>query len=227
MDPDRLRRALATYGGRVDHDRGHPRWWVTDPSPDATRTAEELGMVERRRLFQMRRPLPLDADLVAGHTVATRPFDASRDVDAWLEVNNAAFEWHPDQGGWTRATLEDHLRADWFDPEGFLVHDHTGDDGRPTMAGFCWTKVHPATHAEPPRGEIFVIAVAPAFAGRGLGTALTVAGLDHLWTRHATPVGMLYVEHDNHAAVATYRKLGFDVHSTDVAYEPASDGGAQ
>ena len=29
---------------------------------------------------------------------------------------------------------------------------------------------------------------------------------------------MLYVEADNSAAVKTYQRLGFDVHSTDAAY---------
>lgn len=222
MDPDGLRRAARTHGGRVDHDRGHPRWWVTDPTPDADRAAAGLGMVARRRLFQMRRNLPLAPDVVARHVVDTRPFDPSTDTDAWLEVNNAAFAWHPDQGGWTRAELDEQMAQPWFDADGFLVHERADPDGRTTMAGFCWTKVHPATTDGPALGEIFVIAVAPAFTGRGLGTALTVAGLDHLWTHARTPVGMLYVEHDNDAAVATYRKLGFDVHAVDVAYEPAT-----
>ena len=53
----------------------------------------------------------------------------------------------------------------------------TRSDGR--LAGFCWTKVH--DDEEPPLGEIYVIAVDPDFVGRGLGRALTVAGLRPTW----------------------------------------------
>ena len=109
----------------------------------------------------------------------------------------------------------------WFDLDDFRIADLDG-----TMAGFCWTKVHPETATEPRLGEIYVIAVAPARVGTGLGTALTVAGLDWLWTRRHTPVGMLYVESDNDRALATYRRLGFRIHSTDVAFEPAPTAAA-
>lgn len=216
MGPDEIERTAARLGGRVDHERGHPRWWVTDPGPDVVDAAHALGLAESRRLHQMRRPLPLDPEVVGRHLVPTSAFDPRRDADEWLAVNNAAFAWHPDQGGWTRAVLDARIAEGWFDAEGFRIHRRDGE-----IAGFCWTKVHPAPGSEPAIGEIYVIAVAPAFAGHGLGTALTVAGLDWLWTHAATPVAMLYVEHDNHAAVATYRKLGFEVHSDDVAFEPA------
>ena len=52
---------------------------------------------------------------------------------------------------------------------------------------------------------------------RGLGRALTVAGLASLHDR-GIRVGMLFVAADNDAAVGLYRALGFEIHRTDRAY---------
>jgi mycothiol synthase len=118
-------------------------------------------------------------------------------------------------------------KADWFDPEGFLVAedpdapdgpDGTGGHG---LKGSCWTKIH--RHTKPELGEIYVISVDPSQHGRGLGKALTVAGLEWLAAQDIT-VGMLYTDADNEAAVALYEHLGFTVHHVDREYLRA--GGA-
>jgi mycothiol synthase len=170
----------------------------------------------------MRVPLPLDDAVVtsAAH-VATRPFERGRDEDAWIEVNNAAFAGHPEQGGWDVATLRQREAQPWFDPSGFLLHER---DGR--LAAFCWTKVH--ADAAPILGEIYVIAVHPDFHGLGLGKALSVAGLGHLAGVGIT-TGMLYVDRDNVAAVELYRRLGFTPHRTDRAFigHVPADAGAR
>jgi mycothiol synthase len=127
------------------------------------------------------------------------------DDDAWLEVNNRAFAWHPDQSDRTRADLAALQAEAWFRPDGFLVHE--GDDG--ILDGFCWTKIH-ADH-EPPLGEIYVIGVDPGRHGHGLGRALVVAGLDWLATQ-GLGQAMLYVEADNEPARHLYRSLGFAEH---------------
>jgi len=62
-----------------------------------------------------------------------------------------------------------------------------------------------------------VIAVDPAFHGRGLGRQLTLAGLDSISGRGIT-LANLYVDAGNAAAVALYRRLGFHVHRTRVAF---------
>jgi mycothiol synthase len=183
-------------------------WWTHDPAV-AGPIAGSLGLVPGRALLQMRRPLPLPDAEASDRDVAVRPFRVGHDEAAWLAVNNAAFAWHGEQGGWDLATLQQREHEPWFRPDGFLLHER---DGR--LAGFCWTKLHPGT---PVVGEIYVIAVHPDFHGHGLGRALTVAGLRWLHTAGATE-GMLYVDAGNHAAVRLYETLGFHTAHTDQAY---------
>lgn len=196
---------LRAVRGAVD---GPLYWWVHGAAPVHERIAAALGMSSERRLLQLRRPLPTGLD--AG--VATRPFVPGQDEPAWLEVNNRAFAWHPEQGGWDLPTLQAREAEPWFDPSGFLLHER---DGR--LAAFCWTKLHPATATDPELGEIYVIAVDPDFAGLGLGTALTLAGLESIAT-HDVTTGMLYVDESNTTAVKLYDRLGFTTHRIDVAY---------
>ena len=66
-------------------------------------------------------------------------------------------------------------------------------------------------------GEIYVVAVDPALQKQGLGVEITLAGLQWLSER-GVATGMLYVEHDNVAALRTYESVGFQLHHVDRAY---------
>ncbi len=195
--------AFAADGG------GALTWWVDDPPPTIAALAAASGLSPSRALHEMRRSLPHErhAEIV---TRAFQPGDA--DEAAWLAVNNRAFAGHPEQGGWTPATLAARLAADWFDPDGLRLYEL---DGR--LAGFCWTKIHPATADDPELGEIYVIAADPDFAGRGLGTQLTLAGLDSL-TERGVATADLYVDAANTAAFGLYTRLGFHIHRTRTAF---------
>ena len=180
-------------------------WWAhDDPSSQAVGAA--LGLQRDRQLLMMEAPLPV----ATTSRVTVRPFRVGTDESSWLIVNNAAFAAHGEQGGWD-PTLQQRQAEDWFDPDGFLLHER---DGR--LAGFCWVKMHPASGAAP-TGEIYVIAVHPDFHGLGLGRDLTVAGLEYMSTLGAG-TAMLYVDATNTAAVNLYRSLGFETAHTEQSY---------
>ncbi len=196
--------------------------WESPWSPALDERLAEAGLDRVRLLHQMRRELPLPADVVdATRPIETRALrvDDPADVAAVLGVNNRAFHWHPEQGGWGPEQLAERRSEAWFDPAGFLVHE----DPAGRIDGFCWTKVHPALDAatpdgpRPEAGEIYVIAADPSAQGTGLGRALTVAGLEHLATA-GLELALLYVEADNEAAVTMYERMGFRVHHSDAGY---------
>ncbi len=187
--------------------------WVLEPDRTDDEAAAGAGFRHQRDLLQQRVPLPLGEEPRWPPGVEVRPFVPGQDDAAWLTVNNRAFADHPEQGGWVEATLERRIAEPWFDSKGFLLAFDA--DG---LAGYCWTKVHPATDADPELGEIFVIGVDPSRQGSGLGKALVVAGLSHLADRGIL-TGMLFVDGDNEAALRLYASLGFTTHRMDRAYE--------
>ena len=182
--------------------------WSHGDSPAAARLAESLGFVRVRELWQMRRAL--DADLPAVPDVPgvrVRTFRPGEDDETWLALNARAFAGHPEQGAMTRVDLERRVSEPWFDSAGFFLAERAG-----RLVGFHWTKVH--GHGV---GEVYVVGVDPAAQGNGLGRLLTLTGLHHLRDRGLDCV-LLYVESDNPAAVAVYRRLGFEHVATDALY---------
>ena len=195
---------------------GEIHWWVLGPGTGADTVARHHGLRQGRTLHQMRTSLPLPVTATGNPLTDVRPFRPGSDENDWLDVNNAAFQAHPEQGGWTIDALRQRETEPWFDPNGFLLH-HRAD----RLAAFCWTKVHHSS--QPVLGEIYVIAVHPDFHGLGLGKALTVAGLSYLSAQGIT-TGMLYVDRDNTAAFHLYQGLGFTVHRTDQTFVGKVEG---
>jgi mycothiol synthase len=225
-----LGRALVTEAMVVADERagrapGRLRLWAHGDHPSATALAMTLGFERWRVLWQMRRSLyaPV-AEPVLPDGVALRTFEPGADDATWVALNAAAFAGHPDQGRWTLADLRLRMKEPWFDPAGFLLAEREADR---ELLGFHWTKIHGADrvvrprdaspHPHEPIGEVYVLGVAPAANGTGLGTALTLAGLRHLRGR-GLDQAMLYVDETNTGAVRLYGKLGFARWATDVAY---------
>jgi len=204
----------------LDRTQGRIRFWAHGTLPAAKATATALGLSPVRELMQMRRSLRDLPDAEVPDDIDIRTYTGPSDDAELLRVNNAAFAWHPEQGGWTEAEIEERRGEGWFDPEGlFLAFDHGSD----RLLGFHWTKVHAE---EPGLGEVYIVGVDPQAQGRGLGRLLTQVGVASLARKlggDANPVVMLYVESDNAAAVRTYERLGFSVHSVDTAYAATID----
>jgi mycothiol synthase len=186
------------------------RFWAHGDLPAAAGLAARLGLSRVRELRRMRVELtepPVEPELPAG--VSLRAFRPGADEAAVVAVNRRAFSWHPEQGAMTEADVRDREAEDWFDPAGFLL----AVDERDALVGFHWTKVHPGG-----LGEVYVVGVDPDRQGGGLGRALTLAGLAHLWRTGIRRV-MLYVESDNAPAVRVYARLGFELWNADVQYQ--------
>ena len=222
VDPDARGRGIGTALVRAAIERQGAVWAYGD-LPAARTVADRLHLVRSRVLLQMRRALPAGpggGPLPSG--VRIRTFRPGRDDEALLGVNARAFATHPEQGRLDLAGLRDEMSQDWFDSDGlFLAVSDPGD----RILGFHWTKVHEraagATEATYPIGEVYVLGVDPDAGVRGLGTVLTDAGLRYLADRGLSTV-MLYVEADNERALRLYRRAGFVVHLTNVAYRPSS-----
>jgi len=211
----RIVQELLDRAGRSEVAAGRLRLWAHGEHPGALALATTLGFTQARVLWQMRRSLL--APLAEPHLpegVHLRPFVVGADEREFLRVNNAAFDWHPEQGGWDLDQVKLREAEPWFDPKGFLLAVDADD----RLLGFHWTKVHgDGGHSHEPIGEVYVLGVDPSARGMHLGAALTLAGLRHLRDRGLRQV-MLYVEADNDAAVRVYRDLGFTRWDTDVSY---------
>jgi mycothiol synthase len=174
--------------------------WSHGNHPAAAALAPRFGLRRVRDLWVMRRSLD-GLPALESAPVDVRPFRVGVDEDAFLAVNAAAFAHHPEQGGMTRADLEDRTAEPWFDPDGFFLA-WRGDE----LLGYHWTKVHGS--GPDAFGEVYVVGIAPAAQGGGIGRLLTLTGLRHLASRGLSEV-ILYVESDNAPAIGVYERLGF------------------
>lgn len=192
--------------------------WSHGDHPAAKHLAQKHGLGRDRVLYQMRTDSGLSLDALpetqAPDGVEIRSF-APGDEDGWLSVNNAAFDWHPEQGGQTRADIDAVVTAADFDPETFVIAARDGE-----VIGFHQTKITD-TDDEGRLGEVYVVGVDPRIHAKGVGKALTVEGMRRMVAAGAETIE-LYVESDNAPALGLYERLGFHVAVAHVAYAPAS-----
>ncbi|NAZ83066.1 mycothiol synthase [Kineococcus sp. R8] len=200
------------------------RLWSHGDTPGAAALAAAGGWARVRELWRMERPLAGVEDLEVPPLptgVAVRSFVPGADDAAWVAVNAAAFATHAEQGRWTVADLRLRLREPWFDPALLLLAEDLSG-AAPRLAGSCWMKLAPAAPGGASVGELYVLGISPADAGRGLGRALLVRGLQALLPRAGAAGGRLpvelYVDGDNLPATRLYERLGFARVAVDVQY---------
>ena len=192
--------------------------WSHGDHPAAKHLAQKHGLSHDRVLYQMRTDSGLSLDALpetqTPDGVEIRSF-APGDEDGWLSVNNSAFDWHPEQGGQTRADIDAVVTAADFDPETFVIAARDGE-----VIGFHQTKITD-TDDEGRLGEVYVVGVDPRIHAKGVGKALTIEGMRRMVAAGAETIE-LYVESDNAPALGLYERLGFHVAVAHVAYAPAS-----
>lgn len=219
VHPDARRRGIGAALVRTAVERYGPRirFWAHGTLPAARALAEASNLETVRQLVQMRRHLRDIPEYAVPQNISMRTYGGTADDAELLRVNNAAFSWHPEQGGWSQADFAARAAEPWFDPDGIFL---AFDDGTRELLGFHWTKVHGDDTGAGP-GEVYVLGVDPSAQGRGLGRMLTLRGLEHLaqrLPRRDDATVILYVESDNVAAIRTYEGLGFVPAAVDTAF---------
>jgi mycothiol synthase len=196
------------------------RIWSHGDLPQAQSIADSLKLERLWANLQMSKKLIEIEEVTSKYLI--RSFLPGIDDEAFLELNNKVFADHPDQGGWSKSDLQVRVNEEWFDEKGFFVCED-----KSKLIGFCWTKIHgahthshlgnEADHGHDPIGEIYVLAVDPAYKGQGIGKDLTATGLNYLKYQGLSSA-MLYVGVENKAALNLYRSLGFSDFGSDVMY---------
>ena len=211
---DLLKGAIEICGNKI-------RLWSHGDLPEARALAQASNFLKVRTVIQMSKDLVEVSPINCDYQI--RSFLPDLDNKDWLTLNNQAFANHPEQGNWSEADLLIRLNEDWFDEKGFFVAQD-----KDKLIGFCWTKIHGGHshshlagedhHDHAPIGEIYVTAVSKEYAGKSVGKALTITGLNYLKYQGLNSA-MLYVDEDNQAAFNLYKSLGFVESGKDVMYK--------
>ena len=199
------------------------RLWVHGEQEAAHNLASSFNFEKMRTVLQMSKSLSdIQPAPVIDKEIVIRSFLPGIDSKEWLDLNNRVFKDHPEQGGWQISDLNHRLSEEWFDEKGFFIVEKNKQ-----VIASTWTKVHgahshdhgsEASHDHPAIGEIYITAVDPAYAGQGIGKALTITALNYLKYQKLSDA-MLYVDAENLAAITLYNSIGFTQSSRNVLYK--------
>lgn len=228
VSPDRRRRGVGTallaacrehvasHGGGLLRGWAHASGAEVDGLVRDWTVSRSLLVLEREPADSPPSAPPPVMAVPDGMRLRTLDPACGTDRDAWLELSNSAFAGHPENGGWTRDEVDWRMAADWTDGSRFPVVQ----EGERLVAG-VWIKAVDPSPSEAGTGEacapeLYVVAVAPDRQGRGLGRLVVAEALRLLRTYGTTT---LYVDADNVAALALYRRAGFVLHHRDRCFQ--------
>lgn len=198
-------------------DRTWP--WSHGDFPAAAAMASALGYTKARVLLQLStqridQPGYRLPQVAVPDDIALRPYEPG-DEARWRDINNAAFDWHPEQSDRDLSDFTAIVADPAFTPEDVLF----ATDGSGEVVGFHQTSIRTKQPSGLRVGETTVIGVDPAAHARGVGTALMLAGMEQMQKRGAQ-ILELYVESDNRPARKLYDKLGYVNEIRHVSYRP-------
>lgn len=210
--PDRRRRgigrALVDLGLSMAAASGHRELILGVLPGDSAGQAflEATGFIYHSTVWDL--DLPPDAAVAAPvwpDGFAGRPFDRTRDVDAWISVFNAAFADHA-----TPLQLDPKLiEAGLDDPDNadtdivLLEERATGE-----IVGFCNCDMERRDGEVGEHAELWTIGVRPDMQGRGFGRQLVRAGVENVRSVGIRNVS-LSVNGRNESALGLYESEGF------------------
>lgn len=177
--------------------------WSSRSSLDEALT--ELSYVPVRSLVLMEVPLPVEGV----RSDRSRRLEPGEN-EAFVALNNTAFEGHREAGALSVDEFLDRIREPGFSRDGVRVIEEAGD-----LAAFCWTKMHSED-----RGEIYRIGVSPHYQGQGLGREILIEGFGHLSGARNATTGLLWVDEANRAAMELYTSVGMSTIRRNREFEP-------
>lgn len=212
VHPEHRGRGLGTaLVTQVAAELGGFEAWAHGDLPSARAIAERFGMRHVRTLLQLRAPVPAATTEHDRLPDGTRPYEPG-DASALLTLNAAAFASHPEQGRMSPTDLEARMAEPWHDDANLIVLP--GETG---LDAFTWVKPDAGSDV----AELYVLGVSPDIQGAGLGRRMLDATFVRMRAVGAT-AAHLYVEGDNEAALALYRRAGFERWAIDVRWQHAS-----
>jgi mycothiol synthase len=95
-----------------------------------------------------------------------------------------------------------------------IILNYEGDNA----IGYCWTRLTEDVVTHEQRGQIYMLGVDPDYRRRQTGKKVLLAGINHLRNKDVQFVE-LTADGENEAALALYRSVGFQTHSSNLWYE--------